>query len=289
MQGAKNLTTKEVARICGVSDATVKRWAEAGILRPERTNGGHRRFRAEEVARFQRESGLGLKQTGAAQSILKTVSARVSRKFQSESALFQALVAGREEETTNVLINAFLQGESLAEIFDREICATMTRVGELWFEGRLSVAHEHLATRTVLSSVQKLQAVVPVAKSNGKLAMCCTIEGDFHELPAHLVQILLESNGWEVLNFGAHTPLFALAEEVVEHKPDLICISAAIMPDVDRTARDFRSFRADIGKTNVAIILGGRGFTDEHAHKRFDANLIVKTFSELAEFAANLS
>ena len=59
--------------------------------------------------------------------------------------------------------------------------------------------------------------------------------------------------------------------------------------DVDRTARDFRNFLADIGKTNTAIVLGGRGFTDERAHNRFDTNLIVKTFSELAEFAADLS
>ncbi|MDQ4122773.1 MAG: B12-binding domain-containing protein [Acidobacteriota bacterium] len=289
MPGAKNLKTKEVARICGVSDATVKRWAEAGILRSEKTSGGHRRFRAEDVARFQLESGLGLKQTGAVQPILKTVSARLARKFQDESALFRALVAGHEDETTALLIDAFLRGKSLAQIFDREICPAMTRVGELWFENQLSVADEHLATRTVLSSVQKLQTITPVAESNGKLAMCCTIEGDFHELSAHLVQVLLENAGWEVLNFGAHTPLFALAEKAVEHKPDLICISAAIMPDVERAARDLRNFRADIAKINAAIVIGGRGFTDERVRCRFEAVRIVETFTELSEIAANLS
>jgi excisionase family DNA binding protein len=289
MSGAKNLTTQEVARICGVSDATVKRWAEAGILRSERTSGGHRRFRSEDVARFQRESGLGLNQTGAIQPILKNPSIRASRKYQSESALFQALVAGREEESATILINAFLRGKPLGEIFDREISSAMTRIGELWSEGRLSIADEHLATRTVLTSVRKLQTIVPVAETNGKLAMCCTIEGDFHELSAHLVQILLESDGWEVLNFGAHTPLFALAEETIEHKPDLICISATIMSDVERAFRDFRSFRADIGKTDAAIVLGGRGFTDDRARVRFAGNPIVETFSELAEIAARLN
>lgn len=287
MQGAKSLTTKEVARLCRVSDATVKRWAEAGILRSERTSGGHRRFRAEEVARFQRETGLGQKQTCADQSALKTVSSRSPKKFQSDSALLRALVAGREEETAAILINAFLQGESLSRIFDGEICPAMRQIGELWSEGRVSIADEHLATRTVLNAVQKLRNVVPVAELNEKTAMCCTIEGDFHELPAHLVQILLESAGWEVLNFGANTPLFTLAEEAVEYKPDLICISAAVMPDVERAARDFRRFSADIAKTNAAIILGGRAFADECARKRFDANLIVETFSELAEIAAN--
>jgi excisionase family DNA binding protein len=60
MSEVKSLTTKEVARLCRVSDATVKRWEEAGQIKSERTSGGHRRFRAEEIAKFQRKFGLGL-------------------------------------------------------------------------------------------------------------------------------------------------------------------------------------------------------------------------------------
>lgn len=289
MQGAKSLTTKEVARICRVSDATVKRWAEAGVLRSERTNGGHRRFRAEEVARFQRETAFEQPQTCSDQSILKTVSARAAKKFQSDSTLFQALVAGNEEQAAAILINAFLRGEPLVEIFDSEICGAMKRVGELWFEGRLSIAQEHLATRTVLNAVQKLRNVVPAAESNGKMAMCCAIENDFHELPTHLAQVSLESTGWEVLNFGANTPLYALAEEAIEHKPDLICVSSTVMPDVERAARDFRAFRQEIVKTNAVVVLGGHAFVDERARNRFAAHLTVKTFSQLTEFAASRS
>jgi excisionase family DNA binding protein len=287
MQGAKSLTTKEVARICRVSDATVKRWAEAGVLRSERTNGGHRRFRAEEVARFQRSINFEQPHTCSDQSILKTVSARAAKKFHSDCELFQALVAGHEEQAAAILINTFLQGEPLVEIFDREICGAMTRVGELWYAGELSIAQEHLATRTVLNAVQKLRNIVPAAEPNGKIAMCCAIEGDFHELPTHLAQVALESVGWEVLNFGANTPLYALVEEASEHKPDLICVSSTIIPDIERAVRDFRNFRAEIAKTSAAVVLGGHAFADERVSSRFAANLIVKTFSQLTEFAAS--
>ena len=60
MSETNYLTTKEVAQLCRVSDATVKRWEDAGLLKSERTCGKHRRFRADEVARFQRMQGLGL-------------------------------------------------------------------------------------------------------------------------------------------------------------------------------------------------------------------------------------
>ncbi len=68
----KCLTTREVARLCHVSDATVKRWQDAGLLHSERTSGGHRRFRAEEIARFRREQGLGAG-NGGDESTVKTM------------------------------------------------------------------------------------------------------------------------------------------------------------------------------------------------------------------------
>jgi excisionase family DNA binding protein len=43
------LTPGEVARLFGVDPKTVTRWAAAGKLTPQRTLGGHRRYRADEV------------------------------------------------------------------------------------------------------------------------------------------------------------------------------------------------------------------------------------------------
>jgi excisionase family DNA binding protein len=40
---AQFLTTQQLARLWHVSQATIKRWADAGHLRPGKTLGGHRR------------------------------------------------------------------------------------------------------------------------------------------------------------------------------------------------------------------------------------------------------
>jgi excisionase family DNA binding protein len=50
----KRLTSKETARLLGVSEASIKRWADGGLLPSEKTAGGHRRFRPEDVATFRR-------------------------------------------------------------------------------------------------------------------------------------------------------------------------------------------------------------------------------------------
>lgn len=298
MINVKFLTTKEVARLCRVSDATVKRWEDARLLISERTNGGHRRFRAEEVARFQRENNLGVKICHGDESAQSATTRRRAKKSytnytdfeagSSASLFFHSLIAGREEEATNILINDFLHGQSLATIFDTTIAEAMRVIGELWMRGELTVAQEHLATRATLNAVHKLRSIVPVAESNGKIAMCCAIEGDFHELSTHLAQMVFESIGWEVLNFGSNTPLYSFADEVLHHSPELLCVSATIITDIERLSRDYKEFQTKITKLKIPIIVGGRAFNDERLRCRFPADLYANSFTEVVEFSQKL-
>lgn len=282
MTNSNYLTTKEVARLCKVSDATVKRWEDSGLIRSERTHGGHRRFRADEIARFQKESRLGLKLVAGDESVNMALSRKRENKFHSDSSLYHSLVGGREEEASGILINEYLAGKPLPEIFDDLISCTMNRVGELWALGELTVAQEHLATRTVTNAIHKLRNVMPVTELTGKFAMCCVIEGDFHELASTLAQLTLESQGVEVINFGANTPLYSFAEEVLHYSPSIVCISATIMYNLERTLRDYNEFRARTARLRPATVLGGHAFEDEKIRSRFPADAYPRNFTELA-------
>ncbi|HLL99884.1 MAG TPA: B12-binding domain-containing protein [Pyrinomonadaceae bacterium] len=287
------LTTKEVARLCRVSDATVKRWEEAGLLKSERTSGGHRRFRAEEVARFQRRQNVGAEMAArrGGESARAALRRRRIKKSYSGSLLLHSLLAGREDEAANILIGAYLRRNSLAQIFDDSVCPAMRRVGELWFDGEINVAQEHLATRAAYNAIYRLrESVAPVVPEiNERLAFCCTIEGDFHELPAHLAQMTLEAEGWETMNFGANTPLYSLTDEVLYHSPEVICISAAMIADYERLARDYKEFRARIAKLKTPVVLGGKAFADKRVRARFPAELYAANFTELAGFVKGLA
>ena len=285
----KSLTTKEVARLCRVSDATVKRWEDAGVLKSERTNGGHRRFRAEEIVRFQRAQGLGIKNCHGDESAVSLAVRRRANKIDSDCSLFRALIAGCEEESANILIGAHLNGNPLTEIFDDLICPAMHRIGQLWTKGEISITEEHIATRAAASAIDKLRNALPVSKMTGKLAMCCALEGDFHELPTHLAQMTIENEGWEVLNFGANTPLYCLAEEVLQHSPALICLCATIITDLERLSRDYKNFTEQIGKLKIPIVLGGRALADEQIRRRFQADYHLTRFFEVAALTQTLS
>ena len=281
---SKTFTTKEVARLCCVSDATVKRWEDAGLLKSERTSGGHRRFRAEEIARFQREQCLGQRLAHGDDSVFTMPRRCHENNELSELSMFEALTTGREELTADILLNAHLQGKRLNEIFDELVCPPLKKIGELWFSGELSVAHEHLATRTLHNAIYRLRSLLPVPEPLGKLALCCAIEGDFHELPTHLAQITLENAGWEAMNFGANMPIFSLKEETARRKPEMVCVSATLVTDMERLARDFAEFREQAAKQKTMIILGGKIFETECVRKRFQADFYAQNFEEFTHF-----
>jgi len=283
---AANLTTKEVARLLLVSEATVKRWADDGLLLPKKTAGGHRRFSIQSVALFRRKQGIA----PAAQSPTKRVRKKmVPGKLPSAESFGDLLLSENEAEATAQLIDAYLQNHALATLFDTTLTNAMHRVGDLWFNGTITIADEHLATRVMLSALQKLRSIVVPVQATGLQAVCCGIEGDLHELPIHLAEIIFESEGWNVSNLGPNTPLFTLRDMVAQKKPDLVCISARSIGDLDRATAEYAQFRKIMEKINGTTVLGGEAFRDSNLRQRFPAEFYAQSFSGLSTFLKELA
>ena len=284
---AANLTTKEVARLLHVSEATVKRWADDGALRSEKTVGGHRRFSIQAIARVRRERGLGQETKLAGRPTARKRTA--IKPLRSPAAFLDLILRGDEVEAGAALIEAYLNHHTLTSIFDTTVTKAMHEVGELWFKGSISVADEHLATRVVLSALQKLRGIIVPAEPTGFMAICCGIEGDLHELPVHLAETILESEGWEVMNLGPNTPLFALSEMVKQKRPQLVCISARTLADLDRAAIEYGQLCKFTTKLNAAVIVGGEAFRDHNPRPRFPAELYAENFEAVSSLARALA
>jgi methanogenic corrinoid protein MtbC1 len=283
---AANLTTRDVAKLLLVSEATVKRWADDGLLLPKKTAGGHRRFSIQSVALFRREQSLG----PAAQSSAKRVRKKlVPGKLPSAESFGDLLLNENEAEATAQLIDAYLRDHALATLFDTTITNAMHRVGDLWFNGAITIADEHLATRVMLSALQKLRGIVVPGQATGLKAVCCGLEGDLHELPIHLAEIIFESEGWDTSNLGPNTPLFTLRDMVAQKKPDLVCVSARSIVDLDRATTEYAQFRRTIEKINGATVLGGEAFRDSNFRQRFPAEFYAESFSGLSTFVKELA
>ena len=278
------LTTKQVARFLSVSEATVKRWADDGVLEPQKTVGGHRRFGIESIARLRRDRNL----KSDSLSIAK-LSRKKTKPLPSSDHFLRLILAGDELEAGATLVEAYLAHHSLWALLQTTITEAMHKLGDLWLKGSVTIADEHMATRVVLTAIQKLRGVMLPHEPNGRTALCCAIEGELHELPVHLVELIFESEGWQVINLGANTPLFSLQELVSKQRPQVVCISARTIADLDRATAEFTQLRRVANRLAAKIVLGGEAFRNPDVRGRFPADFYPGDFRALSRLAVNLA
>ena len=282
MRTAK-LSTKHVARLLSVSEATIKRWADEGVLKSEKTVGGHRRFRVESIAQLRRERNRNDKTV-----VAPRVSKKTLKPLPSADDFLQLILSGDEAEAGAALAEGYLAHHDLDAIFETTVTPAMYRLGELWLKGGVTIAEEHLATQVVLTAIQKLRGVVAPHGPNGLTAICCVCEGELHEVAVHIVELILESKGWNVINLGANTPLFSLQEMVNKRRPELVCISAHAIADLDRSAAEFAHLRRVTNRLESKIALGGEAFRNRDLRGRFPADFYPENFYAVSRLAAKL-
>ncbi|HWW75871.1 MAG TPA: cobalamin-dependent protein, partial [Pyrinomonadaceae bacterium] len=188
-----------------------------------------------------------------------------------------------------MLVNLHLHGRSVGAIADGFLCAAMRRVGDLWDAGELSVAEEHVATRTANVALESLRAVLGAPVGERPHALCCSVEDDFHELPLRLAALTLEAAGLEVFNLGASTPFPALSEAVERFRPDLVCVSSTVLTRLDRAVYDYAAFRKVARRVGATVVLGGAGFAGDAVRRRLPADLYADGFRQLEEFTRTLA
>lgn len=288
------LTSKETARLLGVSEASIKRWADGGLLPMEKTAGGHRRFRPEDVAAFRHKNLHRANRTnGSASAEASAAPADAAHETVDEEtlaqAMFEALTGGGPEAAAGLLVSLHLRGYGVAAAADTVLCPSLRRVGELWYCGGLSIAQEHAATRAALFAVETLRSTLAEPARAGPVALCCAVEEDFHELPVQLAALVLRGAGWEVFNLGPHTPFFSLTEAVARYEPRLVCVSATVFAGMDRAAREYKDFTAAAARAGASVVLGGQGFAGSEVRARFPAESHAESFRELEAIASRLA
>jgi diguanylate cyclase (GGDEF)-like protein len=164
----------------------------------------------------------------------------------AEAVVAEALAAGLEPTTIQV----------------RVITPAMQRIGELWAEGELTVADEHLATVLSTLALLPLQEPLQVAPARSReRVVLAAVEGQTHVLGLQMVADVLGGAGFDVLYLGADVPTGALRAFVAEHAPAMTGLSSSQARDSPRLAAAIVAIH-DV-EPACRIMLGGRGVPQE--------------------------
>ncbi len=295
----KLFSTSDLARMWNISESTVKRWADSGDLVCVRTRGGHRRFTLEEVSRFQRSQGfdaVGRLAAAAEDDDDRTDGDASDLDRALERPNFAALaetfriaaVAGDLASVTNVLARLYLRGVVVVDIFERIVAVAMHQIGEGWMRGELTVADEHLATRTVVDALVRLHPELLKRAPNRKTALVGCPENEMHEVAARCAAVLLDLEGWNVVLLGMNTPFYSFEDALERHRAELIVVSSTLLVDLDRQSRDFAALAASASRSGARVVVGGAGFREPAVRARFPHDLYALSFRDLLRFSATV-
>lgn len=100
-------------------------------------------------------------------------------------------------------------------------------------------------------------------KANGVI---CTVYGDIHDIGKNMVALMLQINGYDVVDLGEDVSPLEVVKKAEEIKADLVCLSALMLPSLpymDETIQQIRANRAL--KDHAKILVGGGPVSQEWA------------------------
>src|SRR5689334_18603181 len=116
----QSLSPRELAEALDVSESSLKRWADEGLVHVARTAGGHRRIAITEAIRYVRTSGLPIADPGVF-GIPDLDSVPREKLFDPLSAdpmLVDAVMTGQAERARGLVLSMYLGGRNAGEICD---------------------------------------------------------------------------------------------------------------------------------------------------------------------------
>jgi MerR family transcriptional regulator, light-induced transcriptional regulator len=165
-----------------------------------------------------------------------------------------AILAG-DRAAAMAMTRDALRRHGLAYVFEEVVQPAMHRVGELWYENRITVADEHLATATAEAAVVLLYPEIawPVGGPRG-IVTCA--EEERHEFGARMVADLLAADGWDTIFLGADTPVDAVVSMTKDVSPIFVGISITLALHLPNARRLIDALRAST--PDVKVVAGGR-------------------------------
>lgn len=257
----KEFSPRQVARALDVSESSVKRWCDRGLIPFHHTVGGHRRISLPGLLEFVRQRGqeiphpemLGLpplhgRKQGAPQ--------------RARALMLEALLAGDEAAAFRVASDFLATGHRLTTLFDEVMAPCFEEIGNRWECGAAEVYQERRACEVALRIMHQLEPLVTQPPKGAPIAIGGAPEGDPYNLGTTMAELILRSVGYDARSLGDDLPFATLDAAITEHQPKLFWLSCSHLPKPHEFLGQYERLFERHAKS-TAFVVGGRALTVE--------------------------
>ena len=158
------------------------------------------------------------------------------------------------------------------EVIEGPLMDGMNVVGDLFGSGKMFLPQVVKSARVMKKAVAHLipfieAAKEPGARAKGKIIMA-TVKGDVHDIGKNIVGVVLQCNGYEVIDLGVMVPWTKILEAANENDADIIGLSGLITPSLDEMVTVAEEMQR--ARMSMPLLIGGATTSKVHTALRID-------------------
>jgi 5-methyltetrahydrofolate--homocysteine methyltransferase len=166
------------------------------------------------------------------------------------------------DELTRQALDAGVGAEEILQVCN----AGMQRIGERFSRNEVFVPELLMAAKSMHAVMAHLKPFFKSGsvKAKGKLILG-TVAGDLHDIGKNLVAMVVEGNGWEVIDLGVDVKSGKFLETVKVHPGCAVGLSTLLTTTMANMSKTVQEIKSQFPETKV--IVGGAPLTMESAVK----------------------
>ena len=181
------------------------------------------------------------------------------REYSVHQRLEHALVKGIDEFITEDVEEARLLLDKPLDVIEGPLMDGMNRVGDLFGAGKMFLPQVVKSARVMKKAVAWLLPYMEEgsdsqSSSAGKILMA-TVKGDVHDIGKNIVGVVLQCNGFEVIDLGVMVPASRIIDEAKLHNVDMIGLSGLITPSLEEMTHVAQELQRE--NFTIPVLIGG--------------------------------
>jgi 5-methyltetrahydrofolate--homocysteine methyltransferase len=176
------------------------------------------------------------------------------------------------DDTEEARAAIFARGGRPIEVIEGPLMAGMNTVGDLFGAGKMFLPQVVKSARVMKKAVAHLIPFIeaekqPGARAKGRIIMA-TVKGDVHDIGKNIVGVVLQCNGYEVIDMGVMVPWSTILEKAKTEDIDIIGLSGLITPSLDEMVTVAEEMQR--GGFTIPLLIGGATTSKVHTALRID-------------------
>ena len=189
-----------------------------------------------------------------------------------EHALVKGIDAHIVDDTEEARAALAAEGRRPIEVIEGPLMEGMNTVGDLFGSGKMFLPQVVKSARVMKKAVAHLIPFIEAekedgARSKGRIVMA-TVKGDVHDIGKNIVGVVLQCNGYEVIDLGVMVPWATIIETAIKEEADIIGLSGLITPSLDEMVTVAEEMqRAGL---SIPLLIGGATTSKVHTALKID-------------------